>query len=66
MYINFQQNRVCRSVKTVRTNIFAQLVNSIWSIYTRSNKTRVALIIIEIIINGATIKVYDDKPIHDI
>ena len=24
MYINFQQNHVCRSVKTVRTNIFAQ------------------------------------------
>ena len=24
MYINFQQNRVCRSVKTVLTNIFAQ------------------------------------------
>ena len=24
MYINFQQNRVCRSVKTVRTNLFAQ------------------------------------------
>ena len=24
MYINFQQNRVCRSVKTVRTNIYAQ------------------------------------------
>ena len=24
MYINFQQNRVCRSVKTVRTNLFTQ------------------------------------------
>ena len=24
MYINFQQNRVCRSVKTVHTNIFAK------------------------------------------
>ena len=24
MYINFQQNRVCRSVKTVRTNLFAK------------------------------------------
>ena len=24
MYINFQQNRVCRSVKTVYTNLFAQ------------------------------------------
>ena len=24
MYINFHQNRVCRSVKTVRTNLFAQ------------------------------------------
>ena len=24
MYIDFQQNRVCRSVKTVHTNIFAQ------------------------------------------
>ena len=24
MYINFQQNHVCRSVKTVRTNLFAQ------------------------------------------
>ena len=24
MYIEFQQNRVCRSVKTVHTNLFAQ------------------------------------------
>ena len=24
MYINFQQNRVCRSVKTVHTNLFAK------------------------------------------
>ena len=24
MYINFQQNRVSRSVKTVRTNLFAK------------------------------------------
>ena len=24
MYIVFQQNRVCRSVKTVHTNLFAQ------------------------------------------
>ena len=24
MYINFQRNRVCRSVKTVCTNLFAQ------------------------------------------
>ena len=24
MYINFQKNRVCRSVKTVYTNLFAQ------------------------------------------
>ena len=24
MYNNFQQNRVCRSVKTVHTNLFAQ------------------------------------------
>ena len=24
MYINFQQNRVCKSVKTVHTNLFAQ------------------------------------------
>ena len=24
MHINFQQNRVCRSVKTVHTNLFAQ------------------------------------------
>ena len=24
MYINFQQNRVCRSVKTVRTNLFVK------------------------------------------
>ena len=44
----------------------AQLVNGIWSIYTLSNKTRAALIIRGIIINGATIKVFDDKPIHDI
>ena len=26
MYINFQQNRVCRSVKTVHTNLFAQYI----------------------------------------
>ena len=32
MYINFQQNCVCRSVKTVRTNIFAQFF--IYFIYT--------------------------------
>ena len=25
MYINFQQNRVCRSVKTVHTNLFAKI-----------------------------------------
>ena len=24
MYINFQQNRVCRSVKTVHTNLFTK------------------------------------------
>ena len=24
MYINFQQNRVCRSVKTMHTNLFAK------------------------------------------
>ena len=24
MYINFQQNQVCRSVKTVHTNLFAK------------------------------------------
>ena len=24
MYIKFQQNRVCRSVKTVHTNLFSQ------------------------------------------
>ena len=24
MYFDFQQNRVCRSVKTVHTNLFAQ------------------------------------------
>ena len=27
MYINFKQNRVCRSVKTVRTNLFAQYIS---------------------------------------
>ena len=27
MYINFQQNRVSRSVKTVRTNLFAKIFN---------------------------------------
>ena len=27
MYINFQQNRVCRSVKTVHTNLFAKSCN---------------------------------------
>ena len=25
IYINFQQNRVCRSVKTVHTNLFAKI-----------------------------------------
>ena len=29
MYINFQQNRVSRSVKTVHTNLFNKIVNSI-------------------------------------
>ena len=24
MYINFQQNQVCKSIKTVHTNLFAQ------------------------------------------
>ena len=43
----------------------AQLVNGFWSIYTRSNKTRASLIISGININGATIRVYDDKPILD-
>ena len=27
MYINFQQNRVSRSVKTVHTNLFANYIN---------------------------------------
>ena len=26
-YIDFQQNRVCRSVKTVHTNLFAKICN---------------------------------------
>ena len=29
MYINFQQNQVCRSVKTVHTNIFAQYISQV-------------------------------------
>ena len=29
MYINFQQNRVSRSVKTVHTNLFARIANCI-------------------------------------
>ena len=29
MYINFQQNRGCRSVKTVYTNLFAENCNCI-------------------------------------
>ena len=29
MYINFQQNRVCRSVKTVHTNLFAKIASCI-------------------------------------
>ena len=29
MYINFQQNRVCRSVKTVHTNLFAQYISQV-------------------------------------
>ena len=29
MYINFQQNRVCRSVNTVRTNLFAQYISQV-------------------------------------
>ena len=27
MYINFQQNRVCRPVKTAQTNLFAQYIS---------------------------------------
>ena len=30
MYINFQQNQVCRSVKTVHTNLFAQYIYRKW------------------------------------
>ena len=40
----------------------AQLVNGFWSIYTRSNKTRAALVISGLNINGANIRVFDDKP----
>ena len=29
MYINFQQNQVCRSVKTVHTNLFAQYISQV-------------------------------------
>ena len=29
MYINFQQNRVCKSVKTVHTNLFAKIAGCI-------------------------------------
>ena len=29
MYIDFQQNRLCRSVKTVHTNLFAKIANCI-------------------------------------
>ena len=29
MYINFQQNRVCKSVKTVHTNLFAKIASCI-------------------------------------
>ena len=29
MYINFKQNRVCRSVKTVHTNLFAQYISQV-------------------------------------
>ena len=29
MYINFQQNQVCRSVKTVHTNLFAKIASCI-------------------------------------
>ena len=29
MYINFQQNRVCRSVKTVHTNSFAKYISQV-------------------------------------
>ena len=43
----------------------AQLVNGFWSIYTRSNKTRAALVISGLNINGANIRVFDDKPFLD-
>ena len=29
MYNNFQQNQVCRSVKTVHTNLFAQYISQV-------------------------------------
>ena len=29
MYINFQQNRVCKSVKTMHTNLFAKIASCI-------------------------------------
>ena len=37
MYIDFQQNRVCRSVKTVHTNLFAQYRKSHKFATTNSN-----------------------------
>ena len=37
MYINFQQNRVCRSVKTVHTNLFAKNCKLLTFATTNSN-----------------------------
>ena len=39
MYIDFQQNRVCRSVKTVHINLFAQYckLHEFATTYTNSN-----------------------------
>ena len=48
MYIDFQQNRVCRSVKTVHTNLFAQYRKLHKFATTNSNLKKKQLILLDI------------------
>ena len=44
----------------------AQLISGYWSVYTRSNNTRAALVVSGLNINGTNVRVYDSKPAHDL
>ena len=41
MFINFQQKRVCRSVKTVHTNLFAKIHKLLKFATTNSNAKKI-------------------------